>query len=143
MTRRIQRSQSTVTIRNMPSYAPIIETLNKLPHAQNHVSDVPTLVKMLKSSDFSSRSKACVDITELSKREPEKARETFPALIEAFEKWGGLTKCIVSEALVALGDARAFPTLIRAANNPHPETRDRIRLAISRIPALELRVIES
>lgn len=143
MTRMFQRSQSTVTLRNMPSYAPIIETLSKLPRAQDHITNVPTLIKMLKSKDFSSRSKACVDIAELSKSEPEKAIETLPALLEAFEKWGALTKCVVSEALVALGDARAFPTLIRAANHPHRETRDRIRLAISQIPALELRVIEN
>jgi len=143
MTSRFQRSQSAVTIRNMPRYAPILETLNKLPSAQNHVTDVPTLVKMLKTGDFTTRSKACVDIAELAKTSPEKAVETLPALLEAFEKWGALTKCTVSEALVALGDARALPTLVKHANHPHRETRDRIRMALSRIPTLELKVIES
>ncbi len=88
------------------------------------------------------RNDACLGLAELAKKDPEKAKEAIPALIEAFNKWGTLTKAIITETFVELQDWRALPSLVRHVDSKHWELRSRIEWAMSNIPAVELKVIE-
>jgi hypothetical protein len=121
---------------------PILDTLRGPGLYSNPETDMPKLIKMLKEGSLVDRNHACVGIAEIAKTRPENAREAYPALLEAFNRWGVLTKAIVTETFVELQDWRALPVLIRNVNCKNPELRSRIEWALSNIPAVTLRPIE-
>lgn len=120
---------------------PMLDALRGPGLVDNPVTDMPQILKMLREGDMVERSRACVGIAAIAETRPEKAKEAFPALVEAFNSWGVLTKAIITETFAELQDGRAFPTLIRNINHPNNELRARIEWALSKIPAVELKVI--
>lgn len=121
---------------------PILDTLRSPGLYEKPETDLPKLVKMLKEGGLVERNRACVGIAEIAKTDPEKAREAYPALLEAFNRWGAMTKAIVTETFVELQDWRALPVLIRNLDCKNAELRARIEWALSNIPAVTLKPIE-
>ncbi len=122
--------------------SPILDSLRSPGLNDKPVTEVPALIRMLREGSMAERSSACVGIAELAKSDPEKARETVPALIEAFNRWGAMTKAVIAETFVELQDWRALPSLVKNADAKNPELRARIEWALSNIPAVILKPIE-
>lgn len=121
--------------------SPLIDSLSSMRQRSAPIEHMPTLIKLLREGDHFDRTRACLDIADLAKKDKEKAKEALPALREAFERWGPLSKCLISEVFVALGDGRALPALVKHMDRRHPETKARLEWAIRNIPAIELKVI--
>lgn len=122
--------------------SPILDSLKGQGLIKKPVTEVPELIRMLREGGMVERSSACVGISELAKKEPEKALETVPALIEAFNRWGAMTKAVIAETFVELQDWRALPSLIKNADAKQWELRARVQWALSNIPAVILKPLE-
>ncbi|MBU0532086.1 HEAT repeat domain-containing protein [Candidatus Micrarchaeota archaeon] len=125
------------TTKPQPSYPSTIEALRN----GKINKPISALIKMIEKGDPTDRWMACVEIHDLALENPQKAAQALPALLDAFEKWGAGTKCVVAETLIAIGDARVLPTLMRAVNHENAEVRERVHYALSAIPAVSLEVI--
>lgn len=134
--------------RRRPSAQPMLDALEGV-HGRTRSSGLEAALRQLENGDHCDRADACVAIRRLAKTDPAEARRAAPALMEAFTRWGPLTKCVAAEALHSLVAANGTPagiisaeslrTLIKAANDArHPEVRETIvslvRLAVRPAP---------
>lgn len=118
------RSESPIPLRQgkssyltRPTFEPLADVLLRSTVVVDVTSRYWTFsqcLKHLKSDDAHSRWHACLRIKETAKIDQETAKTALPELIEAFEKYGPLTKSLIAEVLAEIRDVRSLRALRKA-----------------------------
>ncbi|MBD3209802.1 hypothetical protein GF318_00285 [Candidatus Micrarchaeota archaeon] len=124
-------------------YSPMVDTLKKARTGRPTTKrNIPAIIDDIRHGGPVDRWFAVMEVHDIAKDDPEKAKQALPALFEAFRKWGDGTKCIVAETLKVVGDPKALHVLVAAAKHKSDEVRVRVMDAIASIPTHVVEVIE-
>lgn len=121
--------------------SPMISSLREACPKRKQGTDVDSLILKVREGSPVERWEACLDIHDMAQSDPKKAAAALPALTDAMDRWGAITRAVVADTLSAIGDGRALPALCRHAGERQEQARERIEEALRTIPAIVLRII--